>query len=285
MANSKMTTRLNMFGHNLTSQHGEDGIIQYILQHISPPPKVCVDLGAWDGKYLSNTFSLWHDNGWKGILIEGRKERCDAIKRNYSSVYNIRVFNQFITTTGDDSIDSLFIKNGIDPNIGLISIDIDSCDYHVWKNMGYVDPHIVIIEHNHTIPGYVDYHDPEGEVFLRCSAKSLETLANKKGYKLVCCTVTNSLFVKKEIFDDQFFPDMPVEYLFDYSHCYPLKLSANTSTTGNNLIHVFYGSPSRMQKIGALLTKYFALLMHQKYKYPSREVLKECENAGLMFYP
>ncbi len=280
MKNQKMTAKLNIFANNITSQHGEDGIIQYILKHVSTP-KVCVEFGAWDGKYLSNTFSLWHDSDWEGILIEADKGRCDVIKSNYSSKHNIRVFNQLITPTGDGSIHSLFSKNGIGSDVGIMSIDIDSYDYYIWKYMESVDPYIVIIEHNPLIPGYVDYHDPEGEVFLKCSAKSLEILGKEKGYTLICCTVTNSIFVKNEIFDNRFFPDMPVEYLFDYSHCYSPRLSANISATGNNLIPVFYGLPSRIQRIDSLLTKMYAVFTGKTCKRPASKVLTQCKNAGI----
>ena len=54
------------------------------------------------------------------------------------------------------------------------------------KKINYVSPQIVVIEHNMLIPGYIDYHDPEDESYLRCSAKSLEELGKKKGYKLIC---------------------------------------------------------------------------------------------------
>lgn len=147
--------------------------------------------------------------------------------------------------------------------------------------MEYVNPHIIIIEHNHTIPGYVDYHDPEGEVFLRCSAKSLEILGRNKGYKLICCTLTNSIFIKNEIFNNKFFPDMPVEYLFDYSGCSSPILSASQGPA-KNLIPIFYGSPGRFQKICyPIKNRIFAFLRHKKYKRPSRKVLTECEKAGI----
>lgn len=205
--------KLNQYASNITSQNGEDGIIKYILENLPHDiKKVCVEFGAWDGKHLSNTFSLWHEQGWKGILIEAERERCDSLINTYSD-YDVLVFNQFVEPQGNGSLDELFRKNNLDPNVGVVSIDIDSADYHVWKSLEYVNPAIVVIEHNQTIPGYIDYHDPEGEVFLRCSAKALEKLGREKGYKLVCCTISNSIFIRNNLFDTEIFPDMPVEYL------------------------------------------------------------------------
>ncbi len=284
MAADRMTQKLNVFGHNNTSQHGEDGIIQYILQHIPPPPRVCVEFGAWDGKFLSNTYSLWHDQGWHAILAEADQDRAGALRRDYTATHDVRVHHQFITPKGENSVDALFRREGIDPDIGLISIDIDSCDYHVWKNMEYVSSHIVVIEHNHTIPGYVDYHDPEDEVFLRCSAKSLEALGREKGYRLVCCTLTNSIFVKNAICDNRYLPDMPVEFLFDYSACYPAKLSANIGTTKNNVVDVFVGPPRKAQRFCGHLTKGLAIVTRRTYSRPSRSVLEACNRAGITVF-
>ncbi|NQU82932.1 MAG: hypothetical protein HQ539_03210 [Parcubacteria group bacterium] len=271
--------KINVFGRNITSQYGEDGIIEYILKHINTN-KICVEFGAWDGKFLSNTFSLWHDNKWQGILVEADKEKCDALKKRYSS-YNINVFNKLLEPKRENSIDALFKNNQLNPNVGLISIDIDSFDYHIWKNMEYVNPDIVIIEHNPTIPGYVEYYDPEGETFLKCSAKALETLGKSKGYKLICCTKTNSIFIKNELFNNEFFPDMPVEYLFDYSFCSSPILSADRNPV-HNLIPIFYGSPNKFHKICyPIINRILALLRHKNYKRPSKKIIAQCEKAGI----
>lgn len=276
----EMTDKLNVYAKNITSQNGEDGILNYILNRIESIPKVCVDIGAWDGKNLSNIYSLWHDEGWSGILIEANKKRCEQILKNYSD-YNILAFNQMITNKGEGSIDILFKKCNLPPDVGILSIDIDSWDYQVWKNISYVNPRVVIIEHNHTLPGYINYHDPEGELFLRCSAKSLEELGKGKGYKLICCTLTNSIFIKNEDFNAEFFPNLPVEYLFDYSSCAAVKLSGFTSLTNSyKKLDVYFGTPSKTLKYLAYLKKVYRTLFF-KYRIPSKEVLNVCKQSGI----
>ena len=40
---------------NFYSQYGEDGIIESIfnkIDHVCPKQKLCVEFGAWDGKYF-----------------------------------------------------------------------------------------------------------------------------------------------------------------------------------------------------------------------------------------
>jgi hypothetical protein len=48
------------FSRDNTSQNGEDGIIAKMFELLPPSssPRFCVDVGAWDGLHLSNTFSL-----------------------------------------------------------------------------------------------------------------------------------------------------------------------------------------------------------------------------------
>jgi len=274
--------KLNKYARNITSQNGEDGIIQYILENLPKDfNKVCVEFGAWDGKHLSNTYTLWHDQGWKGILIEVDQTRTDDLNRNYKD-YDIQIYQQFVEPRGKNSLDALFQKEKIDPNVGILSIDIDSTDYHVWESINYVNPVVVVIEHNQAIPGYIDYHDPEGEVFLRCSAKALEKLGHKKGYKLVCCTVTNSIFVREDYFNAEYFPDMPAEYLFDYSHCTPPHLRLALGEHDSQYLPIFYGEPTPLQKYAySFFYRLLALIKRRGYKQPSKAVLEECKKRGI----
>lgn len=273
-----MNKKLNVYGKNYTSQHGEDGIIEYILSKCEVP-KVCVDIGAWDGKNLSNVYTLWHDKGWHGILVEAEKSREENIKKEYAG-YNINSFNALVAGKGENSIDDLFIKNKLPGNVGVISIDIDSYDYYVWKNLNYVNPSIVIIEHNHTIPAYIDYHDPEGEVFLCCSAKALENLGFEKGYRLICCTLTNSIFIKNDLFHPDAFPDMNAEGLFDYSSCAGLRLSGFTGRSCSKYADVYFGDVAGRDRIISKIRKMIFTLMGKRNSIPAK-VIDAYSSAGI----
>src|SRR5215217_7907134 len=54
---------------NVTSQIGQDGILAKIFEVIGPGARYCVEFGAWDGRWLPNTYSLIADRGWRGLLI------------------------------------------------------------------------------------------------------------------------------------------------------------------------------------------------------------------------
>ena len=273
-----MINKLNKYANNITSQHGEDGIISYILEHVSIP-KVCIEFGAWDGKYMSNTHNLWHNLGWSGILIEADTIKYNELKSNYST-YDLKVFNHFLEPKGKASLDNLFIENNLPKEVGVLSIDIDSTDYYIFKYLEHIDPSVVIIEHNHTIPGYIDYVDPEGDIFLRSSAKAIERLGKEKGYKLICCTETNSILIKNEIFDDKFFPDMPVEFLFDYSHI--LSFISATQGPAANWIPLINGRPTRFQKLlTPILNRLMALIKGSNYKKPNLKIMEALSKSKI----
>ena len=53
---------LSDYKKNIYSQGGEDGVIDKILEIIHQGDNWCVEFGAADGKYLSNTKNLIQNN-------------------------------------------------------------------------------------------------------------------------------------------------------------------------------------------------------------------------------
>lgn len=275
-----MKEKLNRFAKNITSQHGEDGILEYIVSALGDRViRSACEFGAWDGIAASNTWNLWKNKGWKAVLIEGDPAKYKELVENTKG-FDAAVFNKFVSASGKDSIDDIFQTNGLNLKIGILSIDIDSFDYHVWKQMSHVDPQVVVIEHNQHIPPYIEYYDPEGFVYLKCSAKALETLGAEKGYKLICCTLTNSIFVRNDLFDADKFPDMPVEWLFDYG---PLATQLIFTGEERNRYPIFAGKTRSGLK--SVLKTYYRLSSFlnrkQTYRKPPDAVTEQLRRAGL----
>lgn len=185
---------LSAYSRNVTSQFGEDGIIAEIFRRISPRSRICVEFGAWDGKYLSNTWDLWHNQGWSAVLIEGDAKRhrdlCRAV-RGYKSAVAIHAF---VTPDGESSLDQILVRLGSSEDIDLLSVDIDGDEYYVLQGLNRVRPRVLVVEYNPTIPPELSLVQVSGDYF-GASARALVEIAKSKGYGFVCCTQTNCIFV------------------------------------------------------------------------------------------
>jgi hypothetical protein len=185
-----------------TSQHNEDGLLLWIFSIIPECEKYCVEFGAWDGKYLSNTFNLIANHGWSGLLIEGNKKRVEALKKNYPFKDKIIAVNRLVGWSSKDSLDSILSEYNIPDNFDLLSIDIDNNDYHVWKALTRFQPKVVVIEFNSEIPNDIEFiQEADQKVYQGTSLKSMVLLAKEKGYQLVEVTSTNAFFVDSKYYD------------------------------------------------------------------------------------
>ena len=181
------------------SQSGEDGIISAALDVLPELDNWCVEVGAWDGVYLSNTRHLIEDRGYHAVLIEGSKRRfADLLKNTTDSIIPI---NRYVGFTADDSLDSILKNTPVPRNFDLLSIDIDRNDYHVWEAITYYEPKIVCIEYNPTIPDGVIFVQPRDfKLNQGSSLDALVDLGKKEGYELVCVTSHNAFFVQADYF-------------------------------------------------------------------------------------
>ena len=65
-----MEKRLYEYSSNVFSQFGEDGITKNILEFLNIDSGIVLEIGAWNGFYLSNTANLWSKNeNFKAILL------------------------------------------------------------------------------------------------------------------------------------------------------------------------------------------------------------------------
>ena len=214
--------KLNKYFKNISSQYGEDGIIEFLIKTSkSKISKSCIEFGAHDGIANSNTFNLWKNEKFEALLIEANKDRFNDLVKNVKKYNNVIAINNFVSFKGSNSLEKIIDKLNFfnKKEIGVLSIDIDSFDYFIFKYLK-IKPQIIVIEFNNSIPGYIDYHDSEDQVFLRCSAKAIQNLGFKKGYRTVACTITNIILIREDCFNPKKHPSYPVEFLLDYENMF-----------------------------------------------------------------
>ena len=127
------------------SQWGEDGIIEWIISKTNRLPEIFIEIGTED--YVeSNTRFLLQNRNWDGYLIEANSENVKKIKKKtFFWKHNLKISNTFINK---ENINTELEKMKIPKKIGLLSIDIDSIDYWVLKEINKIDPVIIICEFN-----------------------------------------------------------------------------------------------------------------------------------------
>jgi hypothetical protein len=218
--------RLLDYSRNVYSQNGEDGILTKILEIIGTTDKWCVEFGAWDGQYLSNTCNFIENLGYSAVLIEASKERFEDLIKRHGKNPKVVALNKLVGHTHEDGLDTILAKTCIPKDFDLLSIDIDGNDYHVWNAMSSYTPKVLCIEFNSSIPTEVDFIQSDHSRNHGSSLLSLTRLGKKKGYELVAVTYLNAIFVRSE-----FYP------LFQITNNEPRAIREDTST----VTYVFCG--------------------------------------------
>lgn len=177
------------------SQWGEDGIIQFILDKIKLPAsrQKFIEFGVQDFLESNCRFLMIKDN-WSGLVIDGSQKHVRKIRRAFDFwKYDLTAVCQFITK---ENINQIFREQGLQGEIGLLSIDIDGNDYWVWESISEVTPAVVVIEYNTHFGPDLDVsipYDPKFERAIKhhscnywgASISALTRLAKQKGYELI----------------------------------------------------------------------------------------------------
>lgn len=225
---------LTAYKNNVTSQNGEDGVIEKIFQVIGTDSKWCVEFGAGSGKKGNNTWNLIENNGWMSVLIEAENVLYQDLKRYYQNNPRVVCVHAVVAAVGKQALDNILATTAIPEDFDFLSIDIDGYDYHVWEAVRKYRPRVVMIEINPNIPIDLEFVQPRN--IRACGGSSLSAmskLARSKGYELVVAFGVNAIFVKKELFSRFGIHDnSPVVFL----------ASQSASSVGNVFFQFYDGS-------------------------------------------
>lgn len=191
------------------SQWGEDGIIQSLVARVPVPRKTFVEFGVEDYEEANTRFLLVNNN-WSGLVIDGSAEHVAKIKASRTYwLYNLKAAQAFVTR---ENINQVLRDNGLEGDIGLLSIDIDGMDYWVWDALDVVSPAIVVVEYNYrfgaeqsvTVPYRPDFDRRRAHpsiLYYGASLPALCRLGRRKGYAFVGCNSSglNAFFVRRDL--------------------------------------------------------------------------------------
>lgn len=138
---------------NKYSQAGQDGNLREIFRRLRISNGVFIEVGAWDGEYLSNTRSLV-ENGWTGVFIEGDLEKFRVLREKYQSKSIIKI-NEYVgyvcsvdgVKRGENLRDILvdYVNEDYIENIDFVGIDVHGADLEIALTLGF-RPKVMAIE-------------------------------------------------------------------------------------------------------------------------------------------
>ena len=204
--------RLRASEYKVYSQNGEDGVILYLFSRIGWGPKTAFNIGG--GGVSSNTANLIRYWGWRSVEVDASEASLKAFEATHMGGAaalrdRVRLRAAWVTR---ENVNDLAVSNGLEGEIGLLSIDIDGNDYWVWEALEAVRPRVVVIEYNAffgaersiTVP-YDPAFDrsrkhPSGW-YMGASLRALAKLGAAKGYALVGCESNgvNAFFVRTDL--------------------------------------------------------------------------------------
>ena len=175
--------------------------IRKILEVLPVHDKWCVEFGAWDGVWGSNTRNLILDQDYAAVLIEGNQEKFNDLRRNYAGKSNVITVNQWVGFNGEHCLDKILKGTSIPRDFDFCCVDIDGNDYHVWQAMAKYQPKVVCIEFNPTIPPEVSFVQPaDPAVNQGSSLTALIELGKQKDYELIAVIGVNAFFVYRDYY-------------------------------------------------------------------------------------
>jgi hypothetical protein len=198
-------------GHEfqVTSQAGEDGIIQYLVRNVPIASRTFIEFGVEDYREANTRFLLVNDH-WQGLVMDPDAANVERIRADtVFMTERLAAITAFVTR---ENIDTLLVDAGVAGDIGLLSIDVDGNDYWVFDAISVVRPALAVVEYNHRFgasrsvtipydPQFVRRRSDASWLICGASLQAIVGAAQRKGMAFVGCNSfgNNAFFVRSEL--------------------------------------------------------------------------------------
>ena len=194
------------------SQFGDDGIIQWLIEHLDLPSKTFIEFGVENYRESNTRFLMMNDN-WSGLVMDGSASSVEEIRRaDYYWRHELEAVCAFVDQS---NINALLSASAMPRDVGLLHIDLDGNDYWIWKAIDVVDPAIVILEYNSIFgleraitvpydPHFVRSVAHPSHLYFGASLRAIYQLSKARGYAFVGCNSAgnNAYFVRHDKLND-----------------------------------------------------------------------------------
>jgi hypothetical protein len=175
------------------SQTGEEQVLDELFAQVGEGGRFLVDLGAGDGRTLSNT-RLYLDRGWRGV-------RVDLVDVPAEGVVGCRLTAE--------NVCGLLEDHGVPDGFDLLSLDLDGNDWYVLRALfrGGFRPRVFLCEINGQLPEdppativYNPAHAFDNCRYYGASFGAFRRLARHYGYTCVRLhRALNAFFVQRKL--------------------------------------------------------------------------------------
>ncbi|GJL81365.1 MAG: hypothetical protein DHS20C01_09990 [marine bacterium B5-7] len=201
---------INRHGYRVFSQHREDGIIDYLLDHLPSLNRRFVEIGFAADQ--CNCLNMLINRNYRGVFIDANPQKCATARTLLRRLAADRaVIAECLVDI--DNINPLLSDLHFSRNIDVLSIDIDGNDFWIFEAIE-TDAKIVVVEYNASfgiersisVPYSADFDryrmHPSG-LYHSASLRAFERLGMRKGYSLVAVdnTGVNAFFVRDDFVD------------------------------------------------------------------------------------
>ncbi|HEY4008878.1 MAG TPA: hypothetical protein VGM11_01920 [Acidobacteriaceae bacterium] len=195
---------------SVSSQFGEDGIIEWLVERAQIPLASCsfIEFGV-ENYAEANTRFLLQNRNWRGLILDGGPGMQDEITRaGLRWKYDLAAKTAFITR---ENINALIEQAGFTGEVGLLSVDVDGNDYWIWEAIDVVQPIVCVCEYNAIFgdvyplsvpydPGFLRTTAHFSNLYFGASIRALCLLGERKGYRFAGTTShgDNAFFVRED---------------------------------------------------------------------------------------
>lgn len=195
------STFLHRFRRTVTSQLGEDGILEKVFETIGVSKGYAVELAAGDGVRFSNCWTLWEQSGWRALLVDREPANLGAIRSLAASRPQLASADATAYPQGFLDLDRIMADADCPRSYDLLSLDVWGNEWAVWDAHALFRPKVVCVGFNPSFSN-TDYYVQAQSTEVRHGSSLLAhvMLGKRKGYELVAATRWNAIFVSAEFF-------------------------------------------------------------------------------------
>lgn len=197
------------------SQHGEDGIIDYLTRQLRQPNGYFIEIGCANGLENNSTW-LALGRAYAGLMIDGNPANVDWARYLLLPLnYGLQFRSMFVTRENIAELKSE--ARHLDPD--LFSLDIDGNDYHIAQALVAAGfrPRIWVVEYNSAFgpersvtvpynPSFKVSNQPGLDLYSGCSLEAWRRFMTKAGLQFVTVDSCgcNAVFIDPSHFPDGF---------------------------------------------------------------------------------